>query len=356
MAKSSVRFRDTVASFQQISKAITQKKYAPIYLLMGEEGFFIDRLSDQIGEEVLSEAEKAFNFLTVYGKESDAGQVINLARQIPMMGQRQVIIIKEAQQLRQIEKLSLYCQKPAPTTLLVLCHKDKNLDKRSALYKACVANGTVFESVRPRDYEIATWLQEFIKEKGLQIETKALSMLLDHLGTDLSKIENEVDKLSVALPESRKMIQSQDIESQIGISKDFNNFELCKAVVMRDEARAFLIADHFSANPKDNPLLLTISALFTQFKDLFTINYLNWRTRFKHEPFPSDGKLMQLMHKSNPYVIKELKAQAPLWNNHKVFNILGLMRTYDAKSKGLEAGGASNGELLRELLLKIFLQ
>lgn len=355
MAKSTLRFRDSVAQYEKLKSDIKNRTYSSIYLLMGEERFFIDRVCDLLATEVLNDAEKAFNQIVVYGRETDAGAVINLCRQLPMMGSRQVIIIKEAQQLRNLEQLSIYTSKPAPSTMLVLCHKEKNLDKRSALYKGCVANGTVLESIRPRDYEISGWLQQFVKEKGLSIDTKALSMLTDHLGTDLSKIENELEKLVVSLPEGTRKITDNDIETNIGISKEFNNFELCKAVVNRDMARALKIADYFSQSPKDHPLLLTIMALFSQFRDLFMVNYLLWMTRHKAKPFPSDVELMRILRKSNTFAITEIKQGAAKWDNRRVFNILGLLREYDAKSKGIDSGGASDGELLRELLLKIFL-
>ena len=356
MAKSGVKFKDTMAAYDRLRGEIAGRKFAPVYLLMGEEAFFIDALCDLLASTILQESERAFNQLTVYGKDSEAGQVINLCRQMPMMGSYQVVILKEAQQLRGLDKLSLYTQKPSPTTILVICHKEKNADKRSAFYKGCAANGAVLESVRPRDYEIASWLQRFIAGKGLAIDTKALSMLTDHLGTDISKISNELGKLVVSLPEGTKRITDADIEANIGISKDFNNFELCKAVVTRDMARALMIAEHFARNPKDNPLLLTVMALFGQFKELFVVNYLRWLARHKGRPFPPDTELMRILRKNNTFVIGEIKQNAANWDNRKVFNILGLLREYDAKSKGMNAGGAPDGELLRELLLKIFLQ
>ena len=177
-------------------------------------------------------------------------------------------------------------------------------------------------------------------------------MLTDHLGTDLSKIANELRKLLVSLPEGTKRITDADIEANIGISKDFNNFELCKAVLARDMERSLRIAAHFARNPKDNPLLLTVMALFGQ---LFLLNYLRWQSRHKGLPFPPDGELMRILRLNNPYALGELKQAAGEWPNRKVFAILGLLREYDAKSKGLNAGGMSDGELLRELLLKIFL-
>ena len=356
MAKSAVKFKDTVSEYERLAREIRSRKFAPVYLLMGEESYFIDSLADLLAATVLDEAARAFNQITVYGRDTEAGQVVNLCRQMPMMGSYQVVILKEAQQLRGIERLSLYTQKPSPTTILVICHKEKNVDKRSAFYKGCAANGAVLESVRPRDYEIASWLQQFIRERGLTIDAKALSMLTDHLGTDIAKISNELHKLTVSLPEGTTRITDADIEANIGISKDFNNFELCKAVATRDMARALMIADHFARNPKDNPLLLTIMALFGQFRDLFVVNYPGWLSRRKGRPFPQDQELMRILRKNNTFVLGEIKQNAARWDNRKVFNILGLLREYDAKSKGLNSGGASDGELLRELLLKIFLQ
>jgi len=356
MAKSATRFRDTVAQYERLTADIAARRYRPVYLLMGDESYFIDAVCDQLAANILGQAERAFNQITVYGKETEAGQVNNLCRQMPMMGSYQVVIVKEAQQLRGIEKLSLYTQKPSPTTILVICHKEKSADKRSAFYKGCATNGAVLESVRPRDYEIVAWLQQFTRKQGLTIDPKALSMLGDHLGADISKIANELQKLVVSLPEGTAKITDADIEANIGISKDFNNFELCKAVMTRDMQRALLIADHFARNPKDNPLLLTIMALFGQFKDLFVVNYLRWLSRHKARPFPSDTELMRILRKNNAFVINEIKQHAALWDNRKVFRILGLLREYDAKSKGMNTGGASDGELLRELLLKVFLQ
>ena len=355
MAKSAVKFRDSVAEFERLQRDIAARKFAPIYLLMGEESYFIDRLSEQLGSTILNEAERSFNQITVYGKDRDAGQIINLCSQMPMMGAYQVVILKEAQQLRQIDTLQYYTRQPSPTTILVICHKEKCADRRSAFFKGCAANGVVFESVAPRDYEISTWLEQFIASKGFRIDRKALAMLTDHLGTSISKIALELDKLAVSLPVGTTQITDADIETNIGISKEFNNFELCRAVVTRDMGRALLIADHFGRNQKDNPLLVTIMALFGQFRDLFTMNYLMWLTRHKGQPFPSDVELMKILRKPSPYIIQEIKQQCVLWPNRKVFQILGLLREYDAKSKGLQSGGAPSGELLRELLLKIFM-
>ena len=290
MAKSGVKFKDTMAAYDRLRGEIAGRKFAPVYLLMGEEAFFIDALCDLLASTILQESERAFNQLTVYGRDSDAGQVVNLCRQMPMMGSYQVVILKEAQQLRGLDKLSLYTSKPSPTTILIVCHKEKNVDKHSQLYKSIAQHGAVLESVRPRDYEIGPWLAQFVASKGCTIDAKAQAMLTDHLGTDLAKISNELGKLLLSLPEGTKKITDAHIEQNIGISKDFNNFELCKAVTGQNLEQALRIADHFARNPKDNPLLVTILALFNQFREIFRINYLRWHRHPANEQRLRSGR------------------------------------------------------------------
>lgn len=355
MAKSSAKFKDTAAEFERLRAQAEAGRFVPLYLLMGEESYFIDTLCELIAAKALSEEERAFNLTTLYGRDSDAGQVVNLCRQMPMMGSRQVVLLKEAQHLRNLDKLALYTAHPSPATILVVCHKEKSVDKRSQLYKSVLAAGAVLESVRPRDYEIAGWLTQFIAAKGCTIDRKALAMLTDHLGTDIAKISNELDKLLLSLPEGTRNVTDLHIERNIGISKDFNNFELCKAVTSQNLEQALRIADHFARNPKDNPLLVTILTLFGQFREIFRINYLRWLSRRKGVAFPPDAELMGILKTNSPYILNELKQTAARWDNRNVFRILGLLREYDAKSKGVNAGGASDGELLRELLLKILL-
>ncbi len=348
-------FRDSVEQHGSLSRQIAGRQFAPLYLLMGEEPYFIDSLSTQLAEGILTEAERSFSQLVVYGKESEVGGVINLCRQVPMMGSYQVVIVKEAQQLRNIEKLSLYTQKPSPTTILILCHKEKNIDKRSQLYKQIEAAGTVFESVRPRDYEISGWLTDYVRSQGCTIDPKAVSMLTDHLGADIGKITNELGKLLTYLPEGTKAITAEEIEQNIGISKDFNNFELTRALSEKNMTRAMLIADHFARNPKENPLLVTISSLFTHFQRIFIYNYQRWLSKKQGRPMPAEMELARMLKLPTAFFLKEYVQASALYPNNKVFTILGLLREYDLKSKGMNTGQASDGELLKELLLKIFI-
>ena len=354
MAKSTLKFKDSVAEYERIAAEVAARRFSGIYLLMGEESYFIDALADRLAASILDEASRAFNQITVYGRDTEAGQVINLCRQMPMMGSYQVVIVKEAQQLKGLDKLSLYTQKPSPTTILILCHKEKNADKRSAFYKGCAANGTVLESVRPRDYEIAGWLAEYIRSRNCTIDAKSVSMLVDHLGADIAKIANEIDKLMTFLPEGTSRITAEHIEQNIGISKDFNNFELTRALSEKDMARALRIADHFARNPKENPLLVTLGTLFTHFQRIFIVNYQRWLCRRKGTPMPPDAELARMLKLSSAFFLKEYQQAASLYPNSRVFAIMGLIREYDLKSKGIDSGQATDGELLKELLLKIF--
>ena len=355
MAKSSKRsFKDTIEEYAVLTRSVAERKFAPVYLLMGDEPYFIDRLTDQLAESILPEADRAFNQLIVYGKDTEAGAVINFCRQIPMGGTFQVVIVREAQQLRKLEQLSLYTQSPVKSTVLVLCHKEKNVDKRSQLYKQIESKGVVFESVRPRDYEIGPWLTDYIRSKGCSIDSKSVAMLTDFLGADIAKITNELGKLLTYLPEGTKTITADHIEQNIGISKEFNNFELTKALSERNMTRALRIADHFARNPKDNPLLVTISALFTHFQRIFILNYQKWLSKRKGIAMPQDMELARMLKLPTAFFLKEYQQASALYPNNKVFAIMGLLREYDLKSKGMNTGQADDGELLKELLLKIF--
>lgn len=354
MAKGTIRFSDCEAEFRRLCAEIDAGRFAPVYLLMGEEPYFIDALCERIASTVLTEAERSFDQIVLYGRDSDGGTVASYCRQMPMAGNREVIIVKEAQRLDKLEKLASYTSAPLASTVLVICHKEKNADKRLQLYKSCKANGVVFESVRPRDYEIKGWLGGFVRAKGLEIAPSSVELLVSHIGTDISRIDNELTKLTVSLPAGTKRITDDDIQQYIGISKEFNNLELCKAVTERDVKRALEIADRLSQNPKEYPLLLTVSALFGSFREIFIVNYLTWQSRRRGAAFPPDSELLGMVKAGSPAMLQRLKAVAAKWDNRKVFGVLGLLREYDAKSKGVDSGGASDGELLRELLLKIF--
>ena len=357
MAKTA-KFVDCVVEYSAIMSDISARRFQPIYLLTGDEGFFIDAICDALAETILNEAERAFNQVTVYGLDTDAGAVVNLCRQMPMMGSYQVVIVREAQQMSKLDALQHYTLSPQSTTILVVCYKNKEqgrgIDKRTSFYKSCQKNGVVFESLRPRDYEVDAWLNNYVASCGLKITAKALAMLKEHVGMDLSRMAQEVKKLSVSLPESERTVTDSHIEQYIGLSKEFNSFELNDAVLKQDMARVMRIADHFAHNPKSYPITLTINVLFGLFQQLFLLNYLMWQQRRKGIPMPNDAELMREIRVNNLFALREIKTNVGRWDNRRVFGILGLLREYDAKSKGIDSGGLDGGELLKELLLKIF--
>ena len=358
MAKT-LKFSDALAEYNAVMRDIAARKFAPIYLLSGDEGYFIDAICDALASSILNEAERSFNQVTVYGPDSDTGKIVMLCRQMPMMGSYQVVIVREAQQLNKIENLVHYTSNPQNSTILIICYKNKEpgrgIDKRTAFYKSCVKYGCLFESVRPRDYEVDTWLSGHIASVGLRFDPKAMAMLKEHVGMDIGRMVREIEKLKVSMNEGESNVTDVHIEQYIGLSKEFNTFELNDAVLKCDMARAMRIAEHFAHNPKSYPITLTITVLFGLFQQLFLLNYHMWLSRRQNTPFPSDMELMRHIRANNTYAVKELKANVGRWNNRKVFNILGLLREYDAKSKGVDSGGLDGGELLKELLLKIFM-
>ena len=358
MAKTTAKFVDCVAEYSAIMSDISARRFQPIYLLTGDEGFFIDAICDALADSILNEAERAFNQVTVYGLDTDAGAVVNLCRQLPMMGSYQVVIVREAQQMQKLDGLNHYTSSPQQTTILIVCYKNKEqgkgIDKRTSFYKSCQKNGVVFESLRPRDYEVDSWLNNYIASCGFKISAKAMAMLKEHVGMDLSRMAQEVKKLSVSLPETERTITDSHIEQYIGLSKEFNTYELNDAVLKQDVARAMRIADHFGHNPKSYPITLTINVLFSLFQQLFLFNYLLWQQRRQGIALPGEMELMRAVRANNRFALNELKANIGRWDNRRVFAILGLLREYDAKSKGIDSGGLDGGELLKELLLKIF--
>ncbi len=350
-----ITFASCDAAFHQLLSDIKARRFAPIYLLQGEELYFIDALCDALSEGIMEESMRAFNQIVIYGNDTDGGTIASYCRQLPMMGEYEAIIVKEAQQLEKIEQLHGYTASPQKSTILVLCHKGKAMDRRTPLYKSIKANGVVFDSVSPRDYEAERWLSGFAATKGLKIDSASSKILVAHLGMDISKISNELEKMIVSLPKERTTITPEDIEQHIGISRQFNNYELSNTILDRQMEKALTIAQYMGENPKAYPLLLSVKVIYDSFRQLFTYNYLAWDSRRRSVAMPSEGELMRAMRLNSPYFVKEVARRAPLWPNNKVFKIIGLCAEYDAKSKGIDDGGASNGELLREFILKILM-
>ena len=350
-----VSFASCEAEFNRLMNDIKARKFAPIYLLQGEELYFIDALCDALINGIMAEEMRSFNQIVVYGNDTDGGTVASYCRQLPMMGEYEAIIVREAQQLDKIELLHSYTATPQPSTILVLCHKGKAMDRRTPLYKSIKAKGEVFDSVSPRDYEAERWISGFAATKGLKLDSASGKILVAHLGLDISKISGELEKMIVSLPKDRTTVTPEDIENYIGISRQFNNYELSNAVLDRQMEKALLIAQHMGENPKSYPLLLTVKVLYDSFRQIFTYNYISWDSRRRGVAMPNQSELCRAMRLNNPYFLKDIARRAPLWPNSKVFQIIGLTAEYDAKSKGIDDGGASNGELLRELILKIMM-
>ncbi len=326
----------------QIVSEIKKGDIKPIYFLMGEEPYYIDKISDFIEENILEESEKEFNQTIMYGRDVSTEDIVGAAKRFPMMSDRQVIIVKEAQDLsRTIEKLSSYVLNPQPSTVLVINYKFKKLDKRKALYKAIQKIGVVYESKRMYENQVADWIRRVLGGKKYQVEPKAAQMLVEFLGTDLNKINNELEKLTLVLPKET-IISPEDIEENIGISKDFNNFELRKAIGEKNIVKANQIIQYFAQNPKSNPLVMTISLLHSFFTQLLIYHGLQNKSR------DHASKALGI----RPYFIVDYITAANKYPMHKVAQIIALLREADLKSKGVGAS-QSQRDILKELLFKI---
>ncbi|RKE94874.1 DNA polymerase III subunit delta [Ichthyenterobacterium magnum] len=328
---------------KQLVTDIKKGNLKPIYFLMGEEPYYIDKISDFIENNVLAEEEKGFNQMVLYGRDVAIDDIVGNAKRYPMMAERQVVIVKEAQDLsRTIEKLADYVSNPQPTTVLVVNYKYKKIDKRKALYKAIKKAGVVYESKRLYENQVADWIRRVLSGQNYSISPKAAQMLVEFLGTDLSKINNELEKLKIILPEGTQ-ISPTHIEENIGISKDYNNFELRKAVGERNSVKAFKIANYFAENPKDNPMVVTVSLLFNFFSQLLHFHGL-------HDKSP---RAVASALKINPYFVNEYIAAARNYPMKRVSSVIATLREFDVKSKGVGSNAVPQGDLLKELLVRI---
>ena len=329
---------------RQIVSEIRNKQLRPIYFLMGEEPYFIDKIASYIETEVLSEEEKGFNQMVIYGKETSVDAVVGSAKRYPMMAEHQVVIVKEAQHLsRNIEMLSNYAENPQPSTVLVVCYKYKKIDKRKKLYKAVSSGGgLVFESKKLYENQVSEWIRKLLKGKGYSITHKAALLLVEFLGTDLSRISNELDKLQLVLPKETE-ITPELIERHIGISKDYNNFELKRAIGEKNHLKATMIVNYFSQNPKDNPFVVTVTLLHNFFSQLLQYHGLQ-----DHSPRNVASAL-----RINPYFVSEFQTAAKNYPMRKTSQVISHLRELDLKGKGVGANAISQADLLKELLAKV---
>ena len=329
-------------TYDQILAEIHKRQLAPVYFLTGDEPYYIDMISDTIENEALDEADRAFNQIVLYGRDVDVETIANHARSFPMMGDRMVVIVKEAQDVKNLENLEPYLDTIPETTVLVFAYKYKKFDKRKTLAKKIDKKGVWFESKKLYDSNIPGWIQNYLKGEGYSITPKATQMLADFLGTDLHKIANELKKLTIALPKN-KSIDDADVERNIGISKDYNVFELQNAIGSRDVLKANRIVNYFGDNGKDNPLLVTAITLYGYFTKLIKLHC----TQDK-----SQGNLATVLG-VNPYFVRDYQAAARNYPPQACIRCISVLREFDMKSKGYESGDVSEKDLYREMIFKL---
>ena len=327
-----------------ILKELRAKQYRPVYYLMGEEPYYIDLIADYITDNILTETEKEFNLTVVYGADVDIATVINAAKRYPMMSEHQVVVVKEAQNIRNMEELSYYLQKPLLSTILVICHKHGVLDRRKKLAAEIEKTGVLFESKKVKDAQLPAFITSYMKRKGIDVEPKATAMLADFVGADLSRLTGELEKLIITLPKGHTRVTPEQIEKNIGISKDYNNFELRSALVEKDVLKANKIIKYFEENPKTNPIQMTLSLLFGFFSNLMLAYYA---------PEKSEQGIAIMLGLRTPWQAKDYLAAMRRYNGVKTMQIIGEIRYADAKSKGVGNPSLSDGDILRELVFKI---
>ncbi|MBP5682745.1 MAG: DNA polymerase III subunit delta [Bacteroidales bacterium] len=330
------------STYESIMTDLKAGKYAPIYILQGDEPYFIDQISGYIENNVLTPDERAFNQTVVYGKDTDVRDIDVMSRRFPMMAKYQVVIVKEAQELKKIDDLVFYVQKPQKTTILVLCHKYKTLDKRKKLASLVEKSGVLFTSTKLYENKIPAWIDNYIKGIGLVSNPNATRLLTEYLGTDLSKISNELDKLAIALPKGAA-ITPEIIQDNIGISKDYNTFELQKVISTGNVEKAARIVTHFAKNQKDNPIVLTITSLYGFFSKML----IYWQYAGK------DNATLASAIGCSPYFLRDYQEASRLMTLPRVINAISLLREYDLKSKGVGNVSTDGGALLQELVFKI---
>lgn len=331
-------------TFESIMESLKKKEWNPIYFLMGDEGYFIDKITAYISANVLTEAEKSFNQTTVYGKDTTTADVINMSKRYPMMAKNQVIIVKEAQNLKKIEDIVYYAEKPLNSTILVINYKYKTLDKRTKAYKILSSKYVLFESKKLYDNKVPDWIKGYLKEKNFTIGPQESQLLTDNLGNELSKISNELDKIIISKKAGDTKITLDDIEQNIGISKDFNTFELNKAMGQKNIFKANQIVDYFGKNQKDHPIVLTISSLFHFFSKVLLYYFV---------PNKGDRSETARILGISPFFIDDYSTAAQKYNKAKVVKIISILREFDARSKGVDNSSSSPAELLKEMIFKI---
>ena len=330
-------------TFEQIITDLKNKSYNPVYFLTGDEPYYIDKITEYITDNILSDPEKTFNQVILYGKDTEVTEIINSAKRFPMMSKYQVVVVREAQNLDNINDLVYYTDNPLKSTILVINYKYKKLDKRIKLYKSVNDNGIFFESKKLYENQVAEWIDSFLDDKGYKIEPSASILLIEYLGNDLGRIANELEKLIISIDPKVKTINSTAIENNIGISKDYNNFELQKALIEKDTLKANRIINYFDKNQRSNPITLTITSLYFFFTKILSYHYLKDKSR----------KKVASVLKIHQYFVSDYQTAASVYPPGKVEQVISILREYDLKSKGVGNLTTSPGSLLKELIYKI---
>jgi DNA polymerase-3 subunit delta len=332
-------------TYEEICRDIIEKKFSPIYVLMGEEPYFIDKIEKLLVDNVLTEDERIFNQMIFYGQDTKAEEIIASARRFPMMSKYQLVIVKEAQELNKIDLLGFYAKRPVPSTVLVLCHKYKKLDGRKSLLVEAKKVGIIFDSKKIYDNKMPEFIAKFVKKEALEIDFKGAQMLSDFLGNDINRLAQEIEKLKIVLNDaSTKKITAEIIEKNIGISKEYNGFELVNAIAHKNILKANRIADYFNNNPKANPIHKILPTLFNYFTNLMICHY---------SPDKTERGVMKVLNLQWSLQATDYIAGLRNHTAMKVFNIIHEIRLADAVSKGFENNSISTGDIYKELLYKI---
>ncbi len=330
-------------TFDQILNDLKKQKYQPVYFLHGNESYYIDQISQHIEDHVLDEAEKSFNLSILYGKDVDYKQVVDQARRFPMMASHQVVIIKEAQSMSTLPQLQTYIEKPLDSTLLVICYKHKRFDQRTKLAKSLKKHALIFESKKPYDNKMPDWITTYLHTKGYKIDLKESALIAEYLGNDLGKVANELDKLGINLPQGHTVTRD-DIQEHIGISKDYNIFELQNALTTRNLAKTYQIIQYFQANPRNNPLVMVVATLFGFFSKVYLMHFL------QRAP---DREVQKVLGLSSSYFVRDYRIAAQSYRRSQVEKIIHLLGRYDLKSKGVDRGSFSDQALMQEMVYHI---
>lgn len=331
-------------TYESVVRSVQNREFKPIYYLMGEESYYIDRISDYIASQVLTEEQKDFNLTVMYGSDTNIANVLTAAKRFPMMSDYQVVIVKEAQNLKNIDDLSFYLKKPQPQTVLVFCHKNGVLDRRKKVIADVERVGVLFESKKLRDYQLPAFIVNYVRNHKSSIDEKAAVLLAEFIGSDLNRMAGEIDKLMMSMPEGQSRITPELIERNIGVSKEFNSFELRSALIEKDVLKANRIAKYFNENSKANPIQKTLATLFGFFSNLMLAHYA---------PEKSESGVMEILGMRQSWQVKEYMAAMRVYSARKTMNIISAIRQTDAKSKGVGNSSISDGDLLRELIYYI---